>query len=394
VILFGVKNIDYNYKWIFVGDALQGGIKGMRCPFCDTSLTAQKRTKDKPAYFKHRKRACRYVRIFKRLVHYLPMPNYWLYGLSTEEKRLFNRLRRKRNLMEDDRFISYHQTKTFVLLLGKEDYIYGYDKIGKTKHDYIEKLLQWKLIKIRNFQFGVDVFQLSWKADTLWSTDWPLKQYYLTATDHWQDWYRPFRWDDRTVNHLFSAVNSRLQKAHFYLLEIKLDGHTIYKSGTSTLPYEKVEKWERKLLKGHAKRVSIKQIYYVDSIALVEPFIQLKYKKYVYPIGYETGYFDFKNKYADFRQDLHQVVLLTDFHKAKIKKGLKKATNVGKRGTESIAVFLAKPRSKDIISFLTDTEETHSIRAIARYLYCSINTVRKVKRLWEEQSKDSVDKQL
>ena len=132
MLLFGVKNIDYNYKWIFVEDALQGGIKGIRCPFCDTSLTAQKRTKDKPAYFKHRKRACRYVRIFKRLVHYLPMPNYWLYGLSTEEKRLFNRLRRKRNLMEDDRFISYHQTKTFVLLLGKEDYINGYDKIGKT----------------------------------------------------------------------------------------------------------------------------------------------------------------------------------------------------------------------------------------------------------------------
>lgn len=384
MLIFGVKNIGYDDKWFFVEDALQGGIKGLRCPFCDTSLIAQKSTKDKPAYFKHRKRACRYVRLFRRLVHYFPFPDYWQYGLSAEEQRLFNRLRRKRVLMEDDRFISYHQTKTFVLLLGKEDPIYGFDKLGKTKHDYIEKLLQWKLIKVRNHQFGVDVFQVSWKAQALWANDWSLKKYYLETSDYWQDWYRHSRWDDWTINHLFSAMNRRLQKAHFYLLEIKLDGHIIYKTGTTTLPYDKVEKWERKMLKGHAKRVSIQQIYFVDSISLVEPFIRLKYKKYAYPIGYLSGYFDFKNKFGDFRQDLHQVILLTNFHKAKIKKGLEKATNVGKRGKESIATFLAKPKNRDIISFLEDTEETHSVRAIARFMYCSVNTVRKVKRLWEE----------
>jgi len=185
-------------------------------------------------------------------------------------------------------------------------------------------------------------------------------------------------------------MKRRVQKAHFYLLKIELDGHIIYKTGTTTLPYEKIEKWEQKILKGHAKRVSIEQIYFVDSIALVEPFIRLKYKKYAYPIGHQLGYFDFENKYTDFRQDLHQVVLLTDFHKAKIKKGLAKATNVGKRGKESNADFLAKPKSRGIISLLEDTEEIHSIRAIARYMECSINTVRKVKAFWkklQEQNK-------
>jgi len=323
------------------------------------------------------------------LVHYLPLPDYWQYGLSVEELRLFNRLRRKRNLMDEDRFISYHQTKTFVLLLGNEDPIYGYDKLGKTKYDYVEKLLTWKLIKIRNHRFGVDVFELSWKAQALWATDWSLKKYYLEMVDYWESWFRRIRWDDWTIKHLFHAMDRRMKKAHFYLLKIELDSQTIYKTGTTTLPYEKVEKWERKMLKGHAKRITIEQIYFVDSIALVEPFIHLKYKKYTYPIDHLTGYFDFKNKLADFREDLHQVILLTDFHKAKIKKGLEKAVNVGKRGAESIADFLAKPKSKDIISFLEDTEETHSIRAIARYMYCSINTVRKVKRLWSSKAKST-----
>ena len=85
------------------------------------------------------------------------------------------------------------------------------------------------------------------------------------------------------------------------------------------------------------------------------------------------------------------MILLTDFHKAKIKKGLEKAANVGKRGKESISDFLAKPKNRDIIAFLEDTEETHSIRAIARYMLCSVNTVRKVKALWEKQSKESTE---
>ena len=389
MLLFGVKIIEGDYAWVYVEDALQGSIRGLRCPFCDTSLIAQKRTKDKPAYFKHRKRACRYVRIFRRLVHYLPLPDYWQYGLFVEELRLFNRLRRKRNLMDDDRFISYHQTKTFVLLLGNEDPIYGFDQLGKTKHDYVEKLLAWKLIKIRNFKFGVDIFEIAWKAKALWAKDWPLKKYYLETVDYWESWFRYSRWDDWTINNLFHAMDRRMKKAHFYLLKIKLDDYIIYKTGTTTLSYEKIEKWERKMLKGHAKRVVIEQIYFVDSIALVEPFIRLKYKKYAYPIGPQMGYFDFKNKLASFRQDLHQVILLTDFHKTKIKKGLEKATNVGKRGKESIADFLAKPKNRDIISFLEDTEETHSVRAIARYMLCSVNTVRKVKALWEQQSKES-----
>ena len=394
MLLFGTKIIDYDNAWIFVEDALQEGIRGLRCPFCDTSLIAQKRTKDKPAHFKHRKRACRYVRLFRRLVHYFPIPAYWQYGLSVDELRLLNRLRRKRDLMEDGRFISYHQTKTFVLLLGREDPIYGFDKLGKTKYDYVEKLLKWKLIKIRNHQFGVDIFELSWKAQALWAKDWSLKKYYLEIVDYWESWLRYNRWDDWTVNHLFHAMERRMQKAHFYLLKIKLDGYTIYKTGTTTLPYEKIEKWERKMLKGQAKRVSIEQIYFVDSIALAEPFIRLKYKKYAYSIDHLTGYFDFKNKLSDFRQDLHQVILLTDFHKEKIKKGLQKAVNVGKRGKENISDFLAKPKNRGIIALLEDSEETHSVRAIARYMECSINTVRKVKGLWEKRLKCSEDLEL
>jgi len=70
---------------------------------------------------------------------------------------------------------------------------------------------------------------------------------------------------------------------------------------------------------------------------------------------------------------------------------LKNAENVGKRGKETIAGFLAKPKSLKIISFLEDEEENWSVRSIAYETFSSINTVRKVKKLWEEQLKNVLD---
>ena len=37
----------------------------------------------------------------------------------------------------------------------------------------------------------------------------------------------------------------------------------------------------------------------VKGISLVEPLIRLKYKKYIHQIGKQSGYFDFKSKFAD-----------------------------------------------------------------------------------------------
>ena len=51
MLLFGTKIIDYDSAWIFVEDALQGGIRGLRCPFCDTSLIAQKKNKGQARLF-------------------------------------------------------------------------------------------------------------------------------------------------------------------------------------------------------------------------------------------------------------------------------------------------------------------------------------------------------
>lgn len=70
---------------------------------------------------------------------------------------------------------------------------------------------------------------------------------------------------------------------------------------------------------------------------------------------------------------------------------MKTAKNVGKRGKESTADFLAKPKSKDIISFLEDTEENWSLRSIAFNCDCSVNTVQKVRRLWKNEQKERLE---
>lgn len=386
MLVYGIKYTRHDSSWVFAEDALKGTIKGIRCAFCERPLTAQKATKDKPAHFKHQKSACKYVRIFRKIVHYFPITDYWLYGLSPAEVRLFDKLRRRRKEMNEDRFTSLHKERSNVALLGKKHPIYGYEELARTKYDTVEKLLQWKLIKITNFRLGVDMFQLSWKAKVLLGTNWSLKELYKEVTQHWENWYQRSRmshWDDYLVKWLFNAMYDRTQDASFYLLKIIIDGKIIYKIGATILPYEKVEKWERKQLKGQGKRITIESVYFVKGISLIEPLIRLKYKKYIRQIGKQSGYFDFKNRFADFKKDLHQVTLLSVQHKEKIRIALKKAKNVGKRGKETIDEFLTKPKSQHIISYLESDKGVYSLRTIAGETGYSINTVRKVKKLWE-----------
>lgn len=391
MLVFGVKIVSYTYTWFYIDDALQGSVRGLRCPFCERSVVARKATKDKPPHFTHRKRACKYVRILRRLIYNLPIADYWLYGLPPPEQRLFKRLFRKRKLMDEDRFISYHTETSTVLLLGKEHLIYGIEKLGRSKYEIVEKLREWRLIKIYNFSFGVDIFQLTWKTQALWAKDWTLKKYYQEVTEYWKEWWRRFRWDDWTVDQLFNAMDRRIKEAYLYVLKITLPDQTLYKIGTTILSYEKLEKWERKNLKGSGRRISIEKIYYVDSITLIEPFIRIKYKRYIHSIKGQSGYFNFKKKAADFLADLHQVTLLSKQHKERIREGLKKAQNVGKRGKETIADFLAKPKSQAVISILEDPATNLSLRSIAFYAECSVNTVRKVKRLWEANQNQDIE---
>ncbi len=392
MLFFGIKNSkEYNHKWIYAEDALQGSIKGLRCPFCSTPLAVKKPTKDKPAHFSHRKQACRYVRILRRLIIHFPMPEYWLYGISLGEKRLFNKLRRERWKMDNDKFLSFHKLKKTTTLFGKHHPIFEYEYLGKANSDTLEKILKRKLIKLAYHEFGLDAFELSWKTKLLWAEDWSLKEIYQEITVYWKNWQDYNRWDDWHVNSLFGEMNDRIEESYFYLVKITLDNKTLYKTGTTVLAYEKIEKWVHKELKRHGKKIAIEKVYYVDSISLIEPFIRWKYKKYIYKIGYQSGYFDFKKKYGAFKKDLHQVTLLSRQHSEKIRAGLKNAENVGKRGKETIAGFLAKPKSLKIISFLEDEEENWSVRSIAYETFSSINTVRKVKKLWEEQLKNVLD---
>jgi len=388
VLVFGTKyNRGLSHKWIYIEDALQGAIKGLRCPFCDTALVAKKPTKDKSAHFSHKKRACPHARFLRRSIKYLPAPQYWLYGISLGEKRLFNKLHRQRRYMDNDKFISDHRYQKTTNLLGKPHPYLGYEDLGKAKKDTLEKLLERKLVQIAYHEFGLDVFELSWKTKLLWDENQPLKNIYLTVKEEWEHWQERSRWEDWTVTNLFSQASKRIKKAFFYLLKITIDNKVIYKTGTTVLSYEEIEKWEYQQLKNKRNQIDIEKIYYTDSIALIEPFIQYKYKKYRHKIGYQTGYFDLKKKFPDFKQDLHQVTLLSKQHREKIKEGLKKAKNVGKRGKETLTDFLAKPKSKDIIAFLEDTAKNWSLRSIAFNCDCSVNTVQKVKRLWKNQAK-------
>lgn len=385
MLVFGIKYLEgLSDKWVYIEDALQGGIKGLSCPFCDIPLVAKKPTKNKPAHFTHQGRVCPYVRFLRRSIIYLPAPQYWLAGFSLGEKRLFNKLHRQRRYMDNDKFISDHRYQKTTRLLGKPHPFLGYEDLGKAKKDTLEKLLDRKLIQVDYHEFGLDVFELSWKSKLLWEESLSLKEIYQTVMDEWEHWLDRNRWDDWTVNALLNQVDRRIKKAHFYLIKIIIDNKVIYKTGTTLLSYNKVEQWERKQLKNKGKQIVLEKIYYTDSIALIEPFIQNKYKKYRYKIGNYTSYFDFKKKFIEFKKDLHQVTLLTNQHREKIREGLKKATNVGKRGKESITDFLNKPKSRDIISFLEDTEENWSLRSIAFECNCSVNTVQKVRRLWQK----------
>ncbi len=388
MLFFGEKRKPFRESLIHAEDALQGNIKGIRCPFCHVSLIARPSMKEKPAHYTHRKRACKYVRHLRKLMYYFPNPEYWLYGLTKEELRIFNRLKRRRALMETDRFISYHKTENQVLLLGKETYYGGYEDLGKAKYDTVEGLLKRKLIQLYNHSWGADVFELSWRTQFLWEVESTLKEQYLKVREDWDIWWRDSvftHWDNFSLLWIFRSVNDRIKEASFYLLKIIVNEKILYKTGTTILPYEQLEKWERRQAKELGSKIIIEPIYFCDTISLVEPLLRLKYKKYIYKIGDKKGYFDFGNKFKDFKMDLHQVILLSDQHKEKIRASLKNNDRVGKRGKESTVAFLAKPRSKEIISFLEDPEEVHSIRAISNYTGYAINTIRKVKSLWEAE---------
>lgn len=392
MLIFGLKlteiynEWDYESEWIYIDDALQEGTKDLRCPFCNRVLSAKKASKNKLAHFVHRHSACGDVRRLGKLLHHLPIIDYWLYGLKdTTELRLFNRLRRKRADIDEDRFISYYTNHSNVILYGEEEPLFGYKELGKSKDDYIEKLLNWQLIKTSHYSFGANIFELTWKTKILWGTDWSLKQTYQQISLHWANWLYGGYWGDVFLRWFFDAMSQRLREAYFYLLKINLDDKILYKTGTTILSEQKVITWEKQELKRYGRKIAIEKIYYVDSISLVEPLIRLKYKKYHYSIGHKTGYFDFKKKFSDFKKDLHQVTLLSKGHKEKIKKALKSAANVGKRGKETISGFLGKSKSQKIIALLEDTEQGLSLRAIARQVDCSINTVRKVKRLWDQE---------
>lgn len=391
MLVFGVKDRYHAYnKWVYIEDALQAGVKGLHCPFCSTILVAKQPTKDKPAHFSHKKSVCRYIRILRRIIIHFPTPDYWLFGISLGEKRLFNKLKRERNKMDDDKFLSYHKLKKTTTLFGKHHPIFEYELIGKANGDTLEKLLKRQLIKLTYHEFGLDAFELSWKTKLLWTEDWTLKEIYHGIQDYWETWQEQNRWDDWTVNDLFSEMYQRMESARFYLVKITVDGKILYKVGTTIWAFGTIKKWIRQQLKRHGKEITIEKIYYVDSIAMIEPFIRIKYKKYQYKIGYHPGYFDFKKRYPTFKKDLHQVTLLSEQHREKIMQGLQKAINVGKRGKESITGFLAKSKSQSIIQLLK-SDTPPSLRNIAFQTGSSVNTVRKVKKLWEEKGKKDSD---
>lgn len=382
MLVFGVKDRYHIHgKWVYIEDALQVGSKNLYCPFCDASLVAKNPTKDKPAHFSHKGSVCRYVRILRRIIIHFPTPDYWLYNISLGEKRLFNKLKRMRFKMDNDKFISFHQLKKTTTLLGKHHPYLQYEPLGKVSNDTLEKLYKRQLLRLTYHEFGLDTFELSWKTKMLWNDDWTLKEIYQGIQEHWETWRENNRWDDWTVNDLFSEMYERIEKAHFYLVKIVLDGKVLYKTGTTIWAYRTVERWIKGQLKRYGKEISIEKIYFVDTIALIEPFIRTKYQKYQFKVGHHPGYFNFKKYYPTLKKELHQVTLLSEQHRAKIVKGLETATNVGKRGKESLDGFLAKPKSQSIIQLL-ESPTPPSLRQIAFQTGSSVNTVQKVKKLW------------
>ena len=221
---------------------------------------------------------------------------------------------------------------------------------------------------------------------------------------------------------LYRAQLQRLLSKHLYYLEVKTADTCLYKIGVTSRQVEERIAEIRTELRQYVGKADIKLLGLWKHCGRVEHYFKHRFRDNNQPIGGLTEYFSFDDKRAkkvlrELRRlkskqalsEVEQVVLSQEpsrlerkveelkasYWKAfermerkrrrsqAVRTGMSRAAKWGQhigrpKGTESIEAFLAKPKNQAIAAAL---EEKRSLRDTAQLTGASVNTIRKVKQL-------------
>ena len=207
----------------------------------------------------------------------------------------------------------------------------------------------------------------------LFRLEMDLKQAFATLTHDRNEQAKSI---DEQESEMLRLYLDRMAATSLYFLEIHTTQETFYKIGiTQREVSERIGEIKSFLKAQNIEIKNIAPLYCLRGLALAEAYFKKKFLKYKKEIDNATEYFCFdKPTLKEVSKQLHQLYLMSDTHKEKIKKALvSRSSTVRKAETESR--FLEKPKNKEIAALLA---EGIALREIERRTKASINTIRKV----------------
>lgn len=371
-LLFGKQKDDL----VFIGD-VKSGKTNLVCPYCSGDLIAKK-GKITSHHFAHTKESClesKQSDIYKQL----PLFDFFRLGITSNTQVIV-----LRNLIDEVgkncknwSFYAPHEKYGEVWFFkDRQSYKEFGQRIYSLRKKYLHLFIELGFLeRVTNKYATYDNvnFKVSEKGKAF-ALLFTLKAFYTWTNQVFEQIK-----DDNTG--IVQAMQNRLQNHSLYFIKVDAtnsEGITdaFYKIGITSRSYDVRIAEIRTFLLKHYKTVNISKRYYLDKVAIVEGYFKAKFAKYQFKIGRATEYFKFpKTALKAVNQELNQVALITDFHKRRIKQGIKNAPNIGKRGKGKVP-FLEKPKSKEIIKHLKTGASLRDIRKATGY---SINTIRKVK---------------
>lgn len=369
-LVFGQRGDDL----IFIDDVKRGK-SNIKCPYCGGLLVAKK-GKIMAHHFAHDKESCLQSsnnNIYKQL------PLYECFKLGLTSSTQINELNRIIDISQacEDRIFYAPNTgyRSKWLYSSHSQYIINkYKPIIQTPKKYLDLYLDLGFIEPTTKECilksspkeGYIKITTKGKAFALELT---LKQFYQWTKE-------VFKQMEVESNKIVKAMKERFSKYHLYFIEISTDKETFYKIGITSRSYHDRVKEIKIFVSKHYNNVEIKQLYYLDSVGIVEGYFKAKYNYLQHQIGKATEYFLLHDDdLKEIKKELNELEQTTGVHIAKIKKGIKNVHKIGKRGKGKIA-FLDKPKSKEIAKLIG---EKMTLRQIQRQTNYSINTIRKVK---------------
>lgn len=332
---------------------------GLVCPFCGEALLAKK-GKKLAHHFAHDGSTCRAVSERENLIPYIEY-NRFAHGLKPRDleivEGLFKRFGKGR-FYETDLSLSYFNWER---ILNLDLVVAAYrDKRGNP----LFKLGKRALLALG--QLSCRLF-----SEMFWNLFRDREGFVQSNT-------RRFFREDRLM---FNALKRRMLLNGLYFLRIPHEAGDLYKIGITTrTPNDRIREITPKLQKHFSLCGPVTCLGFWPHQTAVEAYFKFKYQAFRFSFGSETEYFQFEDikpvlrdlrgqRLPELNRSERTVVLMQEKRR--------EGKQIGRpKGGENPDIFLGKPKNQEIAQCL---KQGLSLRATAKHVKCSVNTVVKVR---------------